>query len=104
MTQESEKLSALYEIKRSIAENKNLIDKNHYEAYLRYEVWQANLAKLKNIRALCKEKFIQEQAMPNSMTTVSRLRELESEYLVSCNNYEEYDISFRPTLISRLPD
>lgn len=92
---ESEKLTALYEIKESISQNKNLIEKDHYEAYLRYEVWQTNLAKLKNIKNLSKAKYEQEKKMPKSMTTVSRLRDLESEYLISCNNYDDYDISFK---------
>ncbi len=92
---ESEKLTALYEIRESISRNRNLVGKEHYEAYLRYEVWQTNLAKLRNIRNLNRERYVQEKKMPETMTTVSKLRDLESEYLVSCNNYDDYNISFK---------
>lgn len=92
---ESEKLVALYEIKESISKNRNRINKNHYEAYLRYEVWQTNLAKLRNIRNLNRDRFLQEKKMPETMTTASKIRNLESEYLVSCNNYDDYNISFK---------
>ncbi len=102
MSDEEEKLLALYEIKQSIDGNRNVIQKSHYEAYLRYEVWKTNLAKLSNIRTLSREKYIQEQAMPASMTTASRLREMQAEYLVSCNNYDDYDISFRHQIESEI--
>lgn len=102
MAEEEEKLSALYEIKKSIATNRNVIQKKHYEAYLRYEVWKTNLAKLRNIRTLSKEKLLQEQAMPISMTTASKLREMQAEYLVSCNNYDDCDISFRHEIESEI--
>ena len=95
IAEEDEKLSALYEIKESISAGKNVIKKEHYEAYLRYEVWQTNLQKLANIRKLNREKYNQEKNLPKSMTTVSTLRELESEYFVSCNNYDDYNISFK---------
>ena len=99
---ENEKLSALYEIKESILKNKNLIDNKHYEAYLRYEVWQTNLSKLQNIKNLSKEKFKQEKRMPSSMTTESRIRELEADYLISCNNFDDYNISFQHQIESEI--
>lgn len=96
MEEESKKLSALYEIKESINTNKNLVNKkNHYEAFLRYELWKTDLQKLENIRNLNKMKYNQEKQLPNSMTTTARLHELESEYLISCNNYDEYNIAFK---------
>ena len=38
------------------------------------------------------------------MTTVAKLRELEAEYLVSCNNYDDYDISFKHAIESEIID
>ena len=95
ISEDEEKLSALYEIKESINSGRNLINKNHYEAYLRYEVWQTNLRKFENIRNLNEEKYLQEKKLPLSMTTVSHLHELESEYLIASDNYDEYNITFK---------
>lgn len=89
MQEESEKLAALYEIKASIKADKNVISQDHYEAYLRYELWKTNLNKLKNIRELNQKKYEQEKKLPKSMTTAAKLRELESEYLIAGNNYDE---------------
>lgn len=102
MAEETKKLTALYEIKESISKNRNLIDKNHYEAYLRYELWETNLKKLENIRELNKKKYIQEKNLPKSMTTVSKLRELESEYLISCNDYDDCNITFKHDVESEI--
>lgn len=102
ISEETEKLTALYRIKQSIFQNENIIGKDYYEAYLRYEIWQTNLRKLENIRNLNEEKFKQEQKLPSSMTTVARLRELESEYLVSCNDYDNYNISFQHEIESEI--
>ncbi|MBR7080404.1 MAG: HlyD family efflux transporter periplasmic adaptor subunit, partial [Treponema sp.] len=105
ISEENEKLSALYEIKESLSLGNNIIDKDkHYEAYLRYEVWQNNLTKLDNIKVLNKEKYTREKNLPKSMTTVAKLRELEAEYLVSCNNYDDYDISFKHAIESEIID
>ena len=105
ITEENEKLAALYGIKESISLGNNIINKDeHYEAYLRYEVWLNNLEKLANIRKLSKEKYTQENNLPKSMTTVAKIRELESEYLVACNNYDDYDITFRHSVESEIID
>ena len=95
MEEEQQKLFALYEIRNSIEKNKNLISKNHNEAYLRYEVWKNNLLKLENIRKLNKEKYEQEKSIPPAMTTKVRLQELESQYLISCNDYDNLNLSFQ---------
>ena len=96
ITRESEKLDALYQTRQSIEENANVIDKTlHYESWLRYESWMSNLSKLASIRNLSSEKYQQEKNLPQSMTTLAKLRELESDYNVSCNNYDECNISFR---------
>ena len=103
IAEEDKKISALYQIKESILNNSNVIDRlNYYEAYLRYEVWVTNLSKLKNIRNFCEQKFTQEKNLPLSMTTVSKLRELESEYLVACDNYADYNISFQHEIESEI--
>ena len=105
ITEENEKLAALYGIKESISLGNNIINKDeHYEAYLRYEVWLNNLEKLANIRKLSKEKYTQENNLPKPMTTVAKIRELESEYLVACNNYDDYDITFRHSVESEIID
>lgn len=105
ITEENEKLAALYEIKESISLGNNIINKDeHYEAYLRYEVWQNNLEKLANIRKLSKDKYTRENNLPKSMTTVAKLKELEAEYLVACNNYDDYDITFRHGVESEIVD
>ncbi|MCR4954701.1 MAG: HlyD family secretion protein [Treponema sp.] len=93
--EEQEKLSALYEIKNSIQKNENLINKNHCEAYLRFEIWKNSLLKLENIRNLNYEKYEQEKSIPPKMTTVSRLNDLESQYLISCNDYNNLNLSFQ---------
>ena len=95
MQEESEKLAALYEIKASIKADKNVISQDHYEAYLRYELWKTNLNKLKNIRELNQKKYEQEKKLPKSMTTAAKLRELESEYLIAGNNYDETNLTFQ---------
>lgn len=95
MNEEEQKLSALYEIRNSIQKNKNLIGINHTEAYLRYEVWKNSLLKLENIRNLNKERYEQEKSIPTAMTTKARLQELESQYLISCNDYDNLNLSFQ---------
>lgn len=100
--EEKEKLIALYEIKESINKNKNIINKEHYEAFLRFEIWKNNLIKLENLRELNKKNYLQEKNLPKSMTTLSKLRELESEYLISCNNYNDYDLSFKHDIESEI--
>ena len=95
MNEEEQKLSALYEIRNSIQKNKNLIGINHTEAYLRYEVWKNSLLKLENIRKLNKERYEQEKSIPTAMTTKARLQELESQYLISCNDYDNLNLSFQ---------
>lgn len=93
--EESEKLAALYEIKSSIKADKNVISQDHYEAYLRYELWKTNLCKLKNIWDFNHKKYEQEKKLPKSMTTAAKLRELESEYLIAGNNYDETNLTFQ---------
>lgn len=100
--EEDEKLAALYEIKESINSNSNKISETHYEAFLRYEVWKTNLLKLENIKSLNQSKYEQEKNLPLSMTTLSRLQELENEYLISCNNYDDYNLSFRYQIESEI--
>ena len=95
MNEEEQKLSALYEIRNSIQKNKNLIGINHTEAYLRYEVWKNSLLKLENIRKLNKERYEQEKSISPTMTTKARLQELESQYLISCNDYDNLNLSFQ---------
>lgn len=95
MEEDKEKLNALYEIRNSIKRNKNLISKKHQEASLRFDLWRTNLKKLQNIKNLNYEKYIQEQKLPETMTTIARLHELESQYLISCNDYENLDLSFK---------
>ena len=72
-----------------------MISQDHYEAYLRYELWKTNLNKLKNIRELNQKKYEQEKKLPKSMTTAAKLRELESEYLIAGNNYDETNLTFQ---------
>jgi len=102
MEDEKERLSALYEIKASIKQGKNVINKKHYEAFLRFELWETNLEKLSNIRTLNQERYEQEKELPKTMTTVAKLRELESEYLISCNNYDDYNITFQHAIESEI--
>lgn len=102
MEEEDKKLTALYQIKESIEAKKNKISKEYYEAYLRYELWQTNLSKLENIKNLNEEKYNQEKALPISMTTIAHLHELESEYLISCNNYDDYNLSFQHEIESEI--
>lgn len=99
---EEDKLAALYEIRESIRLNKNVIDNNHYEAFLRFRLWETNLEKLKNIRELNKKKYLQEKKLPKSMTTNERISELESEYLISCNNYDNYNLSLKHDIESEI--
>ena len=102
MEEENEKLTALYEIKESILFKNNKIDKNHYEAFLRYELWKTNLEKLENQKKLYEEQFLLEKKLPESMTTITRVHELETEYLISCNNFDNYDISFKHDIESEI--
>lgn len=95
MQEENEKLSALYEIKESIRQNINLISQDHYEAYLRYELWKTNLKKLNNLLELNQKKLEQEKMLPASMTTSLKLMELESEFLISANNFDDTNLSFQ---------
>ena len=93
--EENKKLDSLYQIQKSIITNKNLIDKQFREASLRYELWKVNLSKLKNIKDLKYKKYQQEKKLPSSMTTSIRIYELESDYLISCNEYTNFDLSFK---------
>ena len=95
MNEESKKLEALYEIKNSIVQNKNIISQDHYEAYLRYELWKNNLLKLENIKKINQERYEQETKLPQSMSTITRIHELESQYLISCNDWDNMNLSFR---------
>lgn len=95
MSDEDKKINSLYEIKRSINMNTNLINLEDSEAFLRYELWKSNLSKLNNIKKLNYERYQQEKRLPATMTTKSRLYELESEYLISCDDYNNFDLSFR---------
>ncbi|MBR4790462.1 MAG: HlyD family efflux transporter periplasmic adaptor subunit [Treponema sp.] len=94
MEEENEKLDALYEIRQSILQDKNIINQNHYEAYLRFEVWKTNLSKLENIKNYNLEKLEKEKTLPSSMTTATVLNELNSQYLISCDDYNNLYISF----------
>ena len=94
MEEENEKLDALYEIRQSILQDKNIINQNHYEAYLRFEVWKTNLSKLENIKNYNLEKLEKEKTLPSSMTTATVLDELNSQYLISCDDYNTLYISF----------
>ena len=95
IAEEERRLEALEEIRKSNLKNINIIDENHQEASLRYDLWRTNLKKLENIKNLNYGKFIQEKKLPPDMTTASKIRELESQYIVSCNEYENLNISFR---------
>lgn len=95
MDEDEQKLNSLYEINESILQSKNLVNKKYQEAFLRYEVWIINLEKLENIKKLKQEKYLQEKNLPESMTTTSRLQELESEYLIACNDYDNLFYSFK---------
>lgn len=95
MTEEQKKLDSLYEIRNSIEQNMNIIDSSHYEAFLRYEVWKTNLSKLENIRNLNLEKYEKEKNLPKSMTTTAALDELNSQYLISCDEYDNLYYSFK---------
>ncbi|MBP5358354.1 MAG: HlyD family efflux transporter periplasmic adaptor subunit [Treponema sp.] len=100
---EDERLQSLHQTRESITAGINKIDRTaHYEAWLRYEAWRTNLSKLANMRNLCHEKYLQEKNIPSSMTTLSKMQELESEYLVSCRNYDDCDISFRHQVESEI--
>lgn len=100
--EENEKLLGLCEIEKSLALNKNIIDKKHYEAHLRYESWIINFTKLEKIKKESFEKYKEEKSLPASMTTVSKLRELEVEYNVANNNYLDYEISFKHQIESEI--
>ncbi len=89
------KLEALYEIQDSINKNQNNISNTHFEASLRFDLWRINLEKLANIKNLNSERFLQEKKLPNSMTTISKLKELETQYNISCNDYDNYFFSFQ---------
>lgn len=93
--EENKKINSLYQIRESINKNKNMLDEQFIEASLRYELWKVNLDKLKNIRNLKYKKYHQEKELPSTMTTTLRIYELESEYLISCNEYTNYDITFK---------
>lgn len=95
MTEEQKKLSALYEIRQSIEQEQNVIESTFYEAYLRFELWKTNLSKLDNIRTLNLEKYEKEKLLPKSMTTTAALEELNSQYLISCDEYNNLYISFK---------
>lgn len=92
--EEQEKLSALYEIKNSIQKNENLIDKNHYEAYLRYEVWKNNIESQKNIVNFTKAKLEDELALDQRMTTMVKIRELQYQYDAALFSYENTRLDF----------
>ena len=102
ISEEEKKLTSLYEIRQSITQNENLINSDYSEASLRYELWKSNLSKLSNIRNLNYEKYQQEKKLPESMTTKARLHELESEYLISCDDYKNFDLSFRHDIESEI--
>lgn len=93
--EENKKLISLYEIKQSIDLDQNIISIENYEAYLRYELWKTNLSKLENIKNLNLEKYKKEKSLPVSMTTTSILNELNSQYLISCDEYDNLYISFK---------
>ncbi|MCR5437663.1 MAG: HlyD family secretion protein [Treponema sp.] len=95
ISEEEKQLTALYELKDSIEKSINLVNKDNFETYLRYELWRINLAKLYNIKKIKYEKYIQEKKLPSTMTTVSKLHEMESEYLISCNDYDNLYYSFQ---------
>ena len=102
ISEEEKKLTSLYEIRQSITQNENLINSDYSEASLRYELWKSNLSKLGNIKNLNYEKYQQEIKLPESMTTKARLHELESEYLISCDDYKNFDLSFRHDIESEI--
>ena len=95
MREEKKKLASLYEIRKSIELDQNVIQSEYYEAFLRYELWKTNLSKLENIRKFNLEKYEKEKSLPSSMTTTAILDELNSQYLISCDEYDNLSISFK---------
>lgn len=104
MNEENEKLLSLYQIKESIEKKQNLVSKDYYESYLRYELWTINLSKLENIKNLKKEQYQLEKKLPSSMTTKSKIHELESEYLISQSDYETLLYSFPHDIDSEITE
>ncbi|MBR5646294.1 MAG: efflux RND transporter periplasmic adaptor subunit [Treponema sp.] len=102
MEKETLDLKGLYEIKKSIETNKNIISEENKKASLRYDAWITNLNRLKNIQDLNKEMYLREKTLPSSMTTKSRLNELETQYLVSKDEYENLNISFRHDITAEI--
>ena len=100
MENESSDLQGLYEIQKSIDSGKNLISEEYRKASLRYDVWLTNLNRLKNVMDMNKQEYQREKTLPASMTTKSRLKELETQYLVSKDDYERQDLSFRHDIAS----
>jgi membrane fusion protein, peptide pheromone/bacteriocin exporter len=105
MQEENKKLEAAYQIQESIESDNNVIDKNNYpEAYLRYSLWKINLQKLEYAEKLNYERLCNEKALPETMTTISHIHELEAEYLISQKEYENFDVNFRHDIISQIDE
>lgn len=101
---EHEKLQLDYlnAIHESINQNKNVIPKELSGAYLRYSVWEKELRKLNEVQRIKKRAWDNERKLPSSMTTIEKLKNLESEYYIAKNDYDNTNLSFKHDISSEL--
>lgn len=95
-------LDSLNQISKSIQAGYNVIDYKFEEARLRYDLWQNSLKRYENIRKNCLSLLDAEKSLPKSMTTESKLRELEANYNISVNDYKNCDLDFRHQIVTEL--
>lgn len=97
-----QKLKALNYIQLSIQTEKNKIPSNFKEASLRFDVWKNTLSRLKKISELHFKELEEEQMLPISMTTEKKLRDLQSQYEISLNDYQNSYLSFIHDVLSEI--
>lgn len=88
------KLSALQYIQKSIISQENVIPQKYSEAHLRFDEWHTNYLKKEAVKNYNFYILERERKLPRNMTTVSKIREYEYSYEMSCREYEDSKISF----------
>lgn len=102
LEEENKKLSALNFIQKSIRAQKNLIPKEYLEAQLRFDEWQINLDRLQKVAEYNSKILEDEKNLPESMTTISKVREFQNKYELSLKEYEFAKLSFEHDIASEI--
>lgn len=93
--EDDRKLESLYQTISSIKNMENMISVNHVEARLRFELWNNNLDRARELINQRKLQYNNELRLPISMTTNEKISELRIQYKIAEIEYNNILLSFQ---------